>query len=175
MNKYSISNNFILMDDDYFIGKKLKKSDFFYVEKGKIIPCIVSSNFLKINFNEIKEYYKLYKSKAEKSKEEQSEDIFFYSLYLTYLFTLKIFKKTLNESIFIPKFTHNAIPVNLNELKEIYNIVLKSDYRKETLNILYRHIGFIQFQTFYLSYNLIKYNQKVKDIPEKYIDIHDCI
>ena len=175
MNKFGISNNFIIMDDDYFIGKKLKKTDFFYVEKEKVVPLIITSKFLKINYNEIKEYYKLYKYKAEISKEEQSKDIFFYSLYLTYLFILKIFQKTKNKYIFIPKFTHNAIPVNLNELKEIYNIVDKSEYKMVTLNTLYRRIGFIQFQTFYLSFNFIKYKKKVKNILYKYIDINDSI
>ena len=29
LKKFGISDNFILMDDDYFIGKELKKSDFF--------------------------------------------------------------------------------------------------------------------------------------------------
>ena len=175
MNNFGISNNFIIMDDDCFIGKKLEKNDFFYVEKGKVVPLIITSNFMKINENEVKEYYKLFKYKAKNTKEEQNKDIFFYSLYLTYLFVLKIFKKTGNESIFIPRFTHNAIPVNLNELKDIYNIVYKSKYRQVTLNTLYRHIGFVQFQTFYISYNFIKHNKKVKDIPYNYIDINNSI
>ena len=37
------------MDDDYFIGDKLKKNDFFHVENGKVIPSIITSIFLKIN------------------------------------------------------------------------------------------------------------------------------
>ena len=175
MDKFGISTNFIIMDDDCFIGKKLAKSDFFYVDKEKVVPSIVTSNIMKINENEIKKYYNLYRFKAKKSKEEQSKDIFLYSLYLTYLFILRIFKKIIKESIFIPRYTHNAIPVNLNELKEIYNIVYISEYRQVTLNTLYRHIGFIQFQTFYLSYNFIKHNKKIRNIPYKYIDINDSI
>jgi hypothetical protein len=30
MEKFGLSKNFIYMDDDYFIGKPLNKSDFFY-------------------------------------------------------------------------------------------------------------------------------------------------
>ena len=36
MKKFGISDNIIIMDDDYFIGKKLKKRDFFYVQNRKI-------------------------------------------------------------------------------------------------------------------------------------------
>ena len=36
MKKFGISNNIIIMDDDYFIAKKLKKSDFFYVKNGEV-------------------------------------------------------------------------------------------------------------------------------------------
>ena len=35
MEKFGASKNFIYMDDDYFIGKKLKKSDFFYYDEKK--------------------------------------------------------------------------------------------------------------------------------------------
>ena len=40
MERFNISQNFIVMDDDYFIGKRLNKSDFFYVENGKVVPSI---------------------------------------------------------------------------------------------------------------------------------------
>ena len=48
MKKFGISDNFIIMDDDYFIGNTLKKSDFFYVE-----------NNIPVNINEIKEIFDL--------------------------------------------------------------------------------------------------------------------
>ena len=35
MRKYGISENIIIMDDDYFIGKKLNKSDFFIFKMEK--------------------------------------------------------------------------------------------------------------------------------------------
>ena len=34
MKRFGISDNFIVMDDDYFIGAPLKKSDFFYVNNN---------------------------------------------------------------------------------------------------------------------------------------------
>ena len=110
------------MDDDCFIGKKLNKSDFFYVKNGKVIPLIITSNFIKIDKLSVEQNYELFESRIKNSKEEQTDDIFNYSKYLTYLFILNLFKIKSNENIFIPKFTHNAIPVNLKDLKEIYDL-----------------------------------------------------
>ena len=70
MKKFGISDNIIVMDDDCFIGKRLNKDDFFYVEDGKVVPLIITSNFLQINKKSVLQYQQLYKIKAEKSKEE---------------------------------------------------------------------------------------------------------
>jgi len=40
----SISENLIIMDDDCFIGKPLKKVIFFMLN-GKVVPLIVANNF----------------------------------------------------------------------------------------------------------------------------------
>lgn len=66
MKMFGISDNFIVMDDDYFIGHQLKKSDFFYVENYKVVPAIITSKFLKIEriTSEIK--YDFYKKKSLK-------------------------------------------------------------------------------------------------------------
>ena len=37
LSKFGISNNFIVMDDDYFIGKPLNKTNFFYLINGATI------------------------------------------------------------------------------------------------------------------------------------------
>ena len=173
MKKFGISDNFIVMDDDYFINHKRQKSDFFYVEDGKVVPLIITSKFLKIyrNISEIK--LDFYKKRALNSREEQNYDIFLYSRYLTYLFIMDIFH--INESLYIPRFTHNAIPVNIKDLEEIYYIISNSKYKETTLNSLYRHIENIQFQTFVLSYTFIKYNKKVKDITYHYIKLNESI
>ena len=156
MKQFGITDNFIVMDDDCFIGQKLKKSDFFYVENEKVVPAIVTSRFLKIVRNTSESKLDFYKKKAlssKEEKEEQNEVIFFYSLYLTYLFIMDIFK--MNEYTYIPKFTHNAIPVNVKELEEVYNIIVNSKYKETTLNSIYRHIENLQFQTFVVSYTFI--------------------
>jgi hypothetical protein len=51
MEKFGLSKNFIYMEDDYFIGKPLKKTDFFYYDKKskKILPYLLNSKFDEIN------------------------------------------------------------------------------------------------------------------------------
>ena len=175
LKKFGISDNFIVMDDDCFIGKPLKKKDFFYVRNGTVVPVIITSNFKKIDRNSSEINYHIYKNLASKKKEKQNSEAFNYSLYLTYIFILNIFTKTKNESLYIPKFTHNAIPVNVEELKEIYYLVYNSEYKSATLDSLYREIGYVQFQQFVLSYTFIKYDKKVKDIRYNFIKINNTI
>jgi hypothetical protein len=175
LKKFGISDNFIVMDDDCFFGNTLEKNDFFYVNNNKVVPAIITSRFLKIDKISSKENYELYKSKATNSREEQDGDAFNYSLYLTYLFIIETFNKSINENIYIPKFTHNAIPVNANELKEIYDLVYNSIYKTATLDSLYREIGYVQFQQFVLSYTFIKYNRKINNVPNNFIRINNTI
>ena len=59
MKKFGISDNLILMDDDYFIGNKLQKSDFFHVNEGKVVPSIITSNFLKLDIKFIQKNYEI--------------------------------------------------------------------------------------------------------------------
>ena len=48
MQKCGLSENFILMDDDYFIAKLLKKV-IFYEEKGKILLALITSDYYEMN------------------------------------------------------------------------------------------------------------------------------
>ena len=118
MKEYGISDNFIVMDDDYFIGKPLKKSDFFYVENDKVVPAIVSTNFqIHTQKTFLGEYYNI--KKKLKNSRAQSSTTFLYTMYNTYFFFIDYFKGP----IIVPYFTHNAIPSNANDLKELYDIV----------------------------------------------------
>ena len=167
---FNISKNFIVMDDDYFFGKPLKKSDFFYVENGKVVPSIIAKTFFEETMLSSKEKHNYYKLKAKKDK-EQSASFFRYSFYTTYLFIMKLLKKNLT----VPYFGHNAIPCNLKDLREIYHLVYRSKYKFSTLDSLKRHLESLQFQTFYMSYTFNKYNKKVHSLSYKYIDIDRSI
>ena len=160
-----MSDNIIAMDDDCFIGKYLNKKDFFYVHDEKVTPSIVTNDFIELNYNIIKKRIEEYNSKIKKTNKEQTSSIFNYSLYITYLFVLKIF----NETKYFPSTTHNAISLNLNDLKEIYYLIYESEYRKTTLFSLFRHINSLQFQVLILSYTFIKYQKKIKGISYKLI------
>ena len=68
MAQFNLSENFILMDDDYFIGKPINKSQFFYYndEQKKVLPCIVSEKFKLIQKKKIfMEYDNLVKKRDE--------------------------------------------------------------------------------------------------------------
>ena len=175
MKNFGISDNIIVMDDDCFIGGKLNKSDFFYVEKGKVVPLIITSNILKIEKENIQQNLKIYEKKARLTKEEQNDDIFLYSKYLTYNFIFNLFNKTTNNTLFLPFYTHNAIPVNLKELKEVYELVYESKYKTTTLDWPFRHYEYLHFQILLISYTFIKYNKKVNHIPHNYIQLNKSI
>ena len=81
---------------------------------------------------------------------------------------MNIFQK---DHIFVPRNNHNAIPVNIKEMKEIYKYVYKSEYKSATLDSLYRQKGYVQFQQFYISYIFIKYNRKIRKIASTIFDI----
>ena len=159
------------MDDDYFIGQSLNKSNFFCVIKGKVKPALISTKFIKLDMVSARQQLNKYKNLVKETNLEQNSPWFRYSLYLTYLYIMKLF----GNSFYLPSHTHNAIPINLSELKEIYDLVYQSDYKKGTLDSLYRAIDNLQFQTFVSSYTFIKYKRKVKSISNKLINIKNTI
>ena len=58
VKKFGLSDNFVFMNSNYFIGKPLNKSDFFWEEDGKIVPLLTSSKYNEIYYNEIHNDYK---------------------------------------------------------------------------------------------------------------------
>ena len=166
MTKFNMSDNFLLMDDDYFIGKPLKKTDFFYVKDGKVVPLIVTNDFIKVGEN-LAKYNKA--NFKKRMKVPQSPYQFKNSAQNVHLFNLKIF----NKSVIFPDFTHNAIPCNIKEVKEIYDLVYNSEYRANTLESLFRGNECLMFQVFYLDYTFNRFNKKVNNVPHKYIDVDD--
>lgn len=167
LKKYNVTENIIIMDDDYFIGKPLKKSDFFYVDKGKVVPALIASSFREQTKNDIKKNYDILKIKAKKSKRKQTANVYKYTIYNTYLFILKLLNK---KSIISPFFTHNALPCNIKDIKIIYDLVNNSEFKSSTLDSIYRGIETLQFQSFYMTYTFNKnYNKKVSPISCAYI------
>ena len=170
MKEFGISDNFIIMDDDCFIGQPLNKSDFFYVENNRVVPAIIATTYqIHTEKTFLKDYNKIKKNLAK--ARAQSTNTFLYSMYNTYFFFIDYFKTP----IIVPYFTHNAIPSNVNDLKEIYDLVYNSKYRNATLESLNRHIETLQFQTSVNVYTFNKYNRKVNLIKYNYIDNEKAI
>ena len=166
MKKFGMSDNFIVMDDDCFIGKPMNKSDFFYVQNGTVVPAIIATDYqvhTKKTF--LKEYINVKKNLAY--SREQSSNFFMYSVYRTYTFFIENF----NSPIIVPYFTHNAIPANVKDLKEIYDLVYNSEFRNATLDSLYRNIDTLQFQTCVMVYTFNGYSRKVNLVKYSYIDL----
>ena len=49
LKKFGLSENFILMDDDFFIDKPLKKSELFYEEKGKVHSYLIGNEYMPLD------------------------------------------------------------------------------------------------------------------------------
>ena len=174
MKKFGMSENFILMDDDYFINSRLNKSDFFYEENNQIYPLMITNDYYLMNEKKIRKEHKQNKLMV-KEKGTHSEEAFLFRQLSSLKFLYKIFSndKSRNQKPLIEaSFSHNAIPLKLSDIKEIYDLVYdKYKYAKETLYSINRNFFSLHFQTLILSYVLNKYNRKVHGISCAYIDV----
>ena len=168
MEKFGISKNFIYMEDDFFIGKSLKKSDFFYFDKNtqKILPYLLTKEFNIMNKTEVlNDYYKML----------QDKDLFHPHSGEGWLFSIlstdKYFIEKYNMTIINTLFTHNAIAENIDDLKEIYKEILNYEYINETLYSKERHILTLNQPHFVNLYQLNIKHKKVHSIPYKYIAV----
>ena len=168
MEKFGLSKNFIYMEDDYFIGKPLKKYDFFYYDNitKKILPYLVTTKFYKLNNTEVMEQYNsLFKIKD--IIDPHSSPGFWLGIFITHKFFLENYKAI----IISTEFSHNAIAENIDDLKEIFEEAKKYKFFNETLYSKQRYILNLNHQHFVNLYQLnIKY-RKVHSIKSKYINI----
>ena len=168
MEKFGLSKNFIYMEDDFFIGKLLKKSDFFYYDQinKKVLPFILTTNFYELNKTEtLNEYNKLYKIKE--SIHPHSGIGWNFSLLNTEKFFIDRYNKTLINT----KITHNAKGENIDDLKEIYSIIQNYQYINETLFSIERNILTLNQPHFVNLYQLNIKKKKVHSLSWKYIEI----
>ena len=168
MKKFGVSKNFIYMEDDYFIGKSLKKTDFIYFDENKkrIMPYLISNRFYKINNNEVLENYNILFKEKDVIHPHSSK-----GFWIGFFGTEKFFLENYNLSIISTEFTHNAICENLDDLKNIFNEAKKYKYFEQTLYSIERYILTLNHQHFVNLYNLNINNNKVHPIKYKYISI----
>jgi len=170
MKKFGISKNFIYMDDDCFIGKKIKKSDLFYFDEKckEIVPYIISNEFFTINKIEIyNEYYELMKKK-DYIHPHSGE-----GFNLEKLCTQKFFIDRYNTSLINCKYTHNAFPHNIEDLKDIFDLSQNYKYFKEMIYSKERFIFSFYHQMFTNLYQLNVNYRKVHNIRNKYISVEN--
>ena len=130
LTNFGVSKNFIYLEDDFFIGKSLKKTDFFYYDKKqkKVLPFLLTNYFQELNkSNLIEKYYKLYKIRDNILS--HSSIGWWFSIYSTNKYFMEKYKMKLINT----KFTHNAISENLDNLKEIYEEIKDYAYFNETI------------------------------------------
>lgn len=168
MENFGISKNFIYMDDDYFIGKPLKKSDFFYYDKKKkkIFPYILTSFFRELDKNKsLTSHDELIKGKNKFKPQGADEYI------LSLLNTEKYLIEKYNKTIIATRVTHNAIPENIDDLKYMFKSIQNYKYINETLFSKTRHA--LRLNPHYYN-NLFQLNinkRKVKSIPYGYFQM----
>jgi hypothetical protein len=160
------------MDDDYFFGKELKKSDFFYYDESaiKVLPFIIANDLKEINYNETINYYnKLFKMRSKLDSHT----------YLGWKFSILASEKLLLENYNITPmittyFTHVAIPVNINDIEECYDLILRRyKYIEETLYSIQRHILILQSEHLFVLYGLNVKKRKVHSIRFNYISFNN--
>ena len=169
MEKFGISQNFILIDDDCFFGKPINKTQFFYYdeENKKVVPSVVTDDPCQlIKKNLLNEYNKLY------NKRSSIKPHTFNQWKLSQLASYKLILDNFQEPLTIAGFTHNAVPVNIEDLREIHDLIVnKYQYAKEFLYSKERIIHDLQAQSFFNTYGLTIKKRKLNSIPYAYFDI----
>ena len=168
MEKFGISKNFIYMEDDYFIGKQLKKTDFFYydLKDKKVYPYVINTIFFEMNKEKILQKQKNMDKKKAKKKAHSG-----FGWNFSLMNTDKYFIEKYKIPIISAKFTHCAIPVNLDDIREIFNEIQDYEYINETLFSKTRHILTLNQPEFVNLYQLNIKHRKVHHINNAYINM----
>ena len=169
LSRFGMADNFILMDDDYFIGKPINKNKFFYYDENekKVVPNLVSDEFRELNKDEVnREYNKLY-IRRDKIDPHTCDGWKFHT-FSVYKLLLDNFEFPLVDG----GFTHNAISLNLKDLKEISDFVKeKYQYYNISQYSKTRPIFSLQAQTLFNTYLLNVKKRRVNTIPRIFIDL----
>ena len=167
VKKFGLSDNFLYMNSNYFIGKPLNKSDFFWEEDGLIVPLLTSSKYNEIYYNELHNDYKRLTSKKNIINIDSTEGTNYFKISSFQLLFDYGFSHN-NKLLIEPENTLNAIPLNLNEINEIVKIIKrKYKFVSNALNSKEKNINALEFYTLILSYMRNMKNRAVNIIPYK--------
>ena len=170
LEKYGVSKNFIYMDNNCFFGGDLNKQDLFYYddEAKKVVPYIINNNFKSKNKEQIINKYNELFNKTNKSMSNND------AWSLSLLTSEKLLIDNYNISLINLEFLHSAIPLNIDDLKEIYDFII-SKYKNvnETLNSNEKNILTPQPQHLFSLYALNIKKRKVNSIFLNYLSISE--
>ena len=169
LKKYGISDNFIYMDDNYFIGENLRKTDFFYYddESQKVVPAIVNNIFYELNKRNYLELYNQFINQIDSANSIDN-----YGWQLSLLSSYKLIIDNYDIPLTEAEFTHCALPLNINDLKEIYDFIIKKyKYYNETLNSVESNIFNLQPQLLFSLYGLNVKKRRVHSIEYNYLGL----
>ena len=171
LEKFGLSNNFIYMDDDFFIGQKLNKSNFFYYEKEekRVVPSLLNVDFCVLNKEKILDEYNILFQEKENIG-VQSFKAWVLSLVSSEKFFIDFYK---DRVLINPTPSHNAISYNIQDLKEIYDLVVNNyQYANDFLNSIERHILTLQTQHFVDLYEINVKHRKINTIKNRVIPMN---
>jgi hypothetical protein len=179
LKKFGCSDYILWLNDDYFIGKPLDKSDFFYEDGDKVKPYVFYNEpILLSSENKIESTLKRFEGRFSKSGVDEGVAQNFLSYEIQTCRGYAFLFKTLGcKQLNIPKNVwstlHNAKSYTLPELKEIYDVIDKGYPDAEIcLTSKMRNNAQITHQPFYDFYYLNKDNRKINhDMTYKYIDL----
>ena len=169
MSKFGLSENFILIDDDCFFGKPIKKSDFFYYDEiqKKVVPAVITDDFSEIVKNDILNEYNKYYRRIKTIKPHAFE-----GWKISQLAAYKLLFENYDPPLINAGFNHNAVALNIYDIKEIHELIVnKYQYSKETLTSKSRTNYDLQPQSLFMSYALNVKKRKVNSIPYAYYDV----
>lgn len=177
LKDFGCSENFIYFNDDYFVGKPMKKSDFFYVENNQVVPYVLFNNPVAYGqYEKIKSFGNQMEQDMNKDKHNtHSAKCFQYQKTSSLMFLYEVFKR----DILMPcdkltYFPHNAMAENLSENKEVYDVVKNNyEHQKSCLEAIYRERNSLVGPQVYNFYVLNKYNRKINKVPSAYIDLSE--
>ena len=174
MEKFGLNENFLYMNDNYYIGKPINKSYFFTEENSKILPLLISNKFNEIYYNELDNDYKRLASRKRIINIDSSEGIKFSKVSSLKILFESFFNPNKFTSLIIPGYNMNTIPLNLNEINAIYDIVKeKYKFYNDALFSIDNNINSLDFFTLILSYMKNVKNRKVTIIPYNQYYLND--
>ena len=91
---------------------------------------------------------------------------------ISQLAVYKLIAENYKQPLIIGGFTHCAIPIYLEDLKEIHDLIVnKYQYSKEVLSSKIRTVYDLQPQSFFNTYGIAIKKRKLNTIPYAYYDI----